>query len=191
MTDAAYLQCFNVVGNRLLVDGGREAVITFIAGHKRLQGAAINEVLDGVKLRIVTLVFSDVGHVHVVESGEVIKMEYMILGDVSAVDKVTDNTTVIGYLISYTEGTIEVQRGGDAMRLRADATDTLGYYLGVTRVASPQDKLKSAKEAAGGPGVFNDAILDDALYFQMAFDPGNGVDNNPAHYFTSLALFAQ
>ena len=92
-------------------------------------------------------------------------MEDMVLGDVRAVDKVADDAAVIRYLVGDAEGAIQVQRRGDAVGLRADAANALGDYLGVPRVAAPQDDFQPAEEVAGSPGVFNDAVFHDAFDF--------------------------
>ena len=113
---------------------------------------------------IVALVFSHVGDVYVIQGSEVVKVEDMVLGDVRAVNEIADDASVIGNLVGDTESAVEVERGGNAVRLRADAADSLGDYLGVARVSAPQDKLQAAEKVTGGPGVFNHAVFHDAFY---------------------------
>jgi len=96
------------MGDALLVNFRRQAVIAFIAGHERLQGAALNKVLHRIKLRIITGIFSDIGDVNVIKGGEVVKVEDMVLDDMCAVDKVADESTIIRDFIRDAESAIQV-----------------------------------------------------------------------------------
>ena len=110
----------------------------------------------------------------------------MVLGDVRAVNKVAYYPSVVRYLIGNPEGAIQVQRSRDTVGLGADAANPLCYYLGVARVPAPENQLQSAEEVAGSPGVFNDSVFNDAFDFKVSLNPGDGVNNDFAHYFTSL-----
>jgi hypothetical protein len=88
-------------------------------------------------LRIIAFVFGHICHIDVVQRRQVVEVEAGILGDMGAVDEVANDATVVWYLIADAEGAIEVQRGRDAVRLRADAADALGDYLGITWVPAP------------------------------------------------------
>ena len=72
------------------------------------------------------------------------------------------------------------------MRLWTNSANPLGYHLRVTRVSPPQHNFKATEKITGSPSIFNNPVLDDGLYFQMSFNPGNGINYNLAHYSSSL-----
>ncbi len=54
---------------------------------------------------------------------------------------------------------------------RTDAADTLGQAIGITRVSSLQDYLKTAEERACAFGLFDDAVVYHGLDSEVALNP--------------------
>ena len=69
---------------------------------------------------------------------------------------------------------------GQRVRAGADAADAFGERPGVARIAVLQNDFDAAPHRAGGDGVADDVVLVDVhLDPQMAFDAGDGVDDDP------------
>ncbi len=67
---------------------------------------------------------------------------------------------------------------GDGMHQGAHAADALGEGPGVARIASAQDDLDAAHHGAGRVGLLDGAILHLRLDAQVAFDAGDGIDDD-------------
>ena len=70
---------------------------------------------------------------------------------------------------------------GQRVGAGADAADPLGEGPGVARVAALEDDFKAAPHRAGRDRVADDVVLVDIdLDPHVAFDPGDGIDDDPA-----------
>ena len=77
----------------------------------------------------------DLGDVHVVQSRQMIEVQYVGLNEVRTQEEVAHDPAVVGDLVSNAEGAIQAQSSSNTMRLGADSANPLGYYLGITWVS--------------------------------------------------------
>jgi len=106
MSDASDFQGLNIVSYCLLVNFHRQAVIPLITRQKWAQLSPGDEVLYRVQVRVITLVFGNIGYVYIVKSSQVIEMENVVLSNMCPLDKIPYNSGIIRYLVRNTEGTI-------------------------------------------------------------------------------------
>ena len=67
---------------------------------------------------------------------------------------------------------------GETVHQGADAADALGKGPGVARVAAAQDDLDTAHHGAGRIGLLDPVAVHLRLDAQMAFDAGDGIDDD-------------
>ena len=71
------------------------------------------------------------------------------------------------------------------MNRGAHAADPLREDPGVARIAPAQDKLDAAEHGRGRPRVLDRAAVDFGLDAQVAFDPGDRIDDDVGHHSAS------
>ena len=102
-----------------------------------------------------------------------IKMNYMIVLELSSHQKISNDSCVFGYL--HANGVIDCPHRGQSMGVRSDATGSLYKMMGIPGIAPLQDDFDAAEHLPGTPCVDHlpSGHLD--LDPKVALDAGNRI----------------
>jgi hypothetical protein len=117
--------------------------------------------------------------VHPIERVQVIEVNDVVLNALRGDDQIAQQASVRRRLGS--DGGLDCPNRSDRMHGGAHAANALREGPRVTRVASLQDQLDTAKHRRGRPRVLDLPPVDLGLDPQMPFDAGDGIDDDVGH----------
>src|SRR6185369_7255367 len=111
-----------------------------------------------------------------VEGVQMIKMDHVILHVLHAVHDIADQFG--GGRNLDAEGVLDGAARRERVHGGAHAANALAEGPRIARVAALEDDFKAADHRAGAPGIDDFAVLDFGLDAEVAFDAGDGINNN-------------
>ncbi len=126
-----------------------------------------------------------VGHIDVVKTVQVIEPEDVVVAQLCRLHHVAYEADAVGNRL-HPQGVFHGAHRIKCVRGRADATDSLGELPDTLGVAAFHEDLKTAEHGRRVPGVRDLPVFDLAGDAQVAFNPGDGIDDYFGHLLTSF-----
>ena len=175
------VQRLQIVADQFMIHLGWESIIPFVAGQKRADFSSVYESLHRVQRGVLAVIGGHLGHIDVVQGGQVIKMQDVVRQMSCAQDKIAENSAVFGYFAGDAERVVEGEGGGDGVARRTYSANALSYVLSVSRVSSTEDKFNAPEKSTRTGSLLYHAVIQDDFNLEVAFNTGNRVYQNAAH----------